>query len=169
MLTFPLSDEDKKDLEVLTAKFFATDNCAGLAAPQIGIGKSMIIYSIEEEVTHYRSDVDEIVKPRVLINPGYQPHVEQGKRVDWEACFSVKSQYGEVPRFIEIAYHGFDPQGNLVQGIAKGFHARVLQHEIGHLQGQLFIDLFEPGCRHGPFEEMRAIRMKELEEKQKNQ
>lgn len=167
ILTFPLSAEDKEDLDILTAKFFATENCAGLAAPQIGIGKSMIIYSVDEEVKNYRSDVDEVIKPRVLINPSYMPHLEKGKRIDWEACFSVSQQYGEVPRFIEIEYQGFDPEGNLIHGIARGFHARLLQHEIGHLNGQLFIDLFEPGCRHGPFEEMRAIRMKELKERQK--
>lgn len=167
MLNFPLSEEDKRDIALLKAKFFATENCAGLAAPQIGIGKKIIIYQVDEAVKKWRDDVFEIVAPRVLINPSYKG-LEQGKTIDWEACFSVKSQYGEVPRFTTIEFTGFDEQGHRIVEKASGFHARVLQHEIGHINQELFIDLFTKDCRHGDFETMREIRIQELEKKGKN-
>jgi len=165
-LSFPLSKEDKRDIETLKAKFFATENCAGLTAPQIGIGKQILIYEVDEVVKEWRDDVHEIVAPRVLINPSYKV-LDNDKTIDWEACFSVKSPYGEVPRFTAISFEGFDEQGNHVSGKATGFHARVLQHEIGHLYQELFFDLYTNECRHGDFETMRAIRLKELAEKGK--
>lgn len=162
-LSFPLSQEDKRDIEILKAKFQATENCAGLAAPQIGIAKQIIIYHVDEIAKQWRTDIHDIVEPRVLINPTYRP-LNEDKKIDWEGCFSVESQYGEVPRFISIEYEAHDEDGNVIKNTASGFHARILQHEIGHLNKELFIDLFTKDCRHGDFEYMRAIRMKELEE-----
>lgn len=164
---FPLSEDDKRDIELLRRRFCATENCTGLAAPQIGIGKQIIIYHVDESVKQWRDDVHELVPTRVLINPSYK-NLNDHKTIDWEACFSVESQYGEVPRFTNIEYAGFDEQGKLITGVATGFHARVLQHEIGHLNKELFFDLFSEGCRHGDYESMRALRLKELEEKRKN-
>ncbi|MBX9697524.1 MAG: peptide deformylase, partial [Alphaproteobacteria bacterium] len=161
-----LSKENRMVAEILLEKFQNEENCAGLAAPQIGFGKRIIVYAIPEDTKNYRNDADEIVEMRVLINPEYEP-IGDVTVVDWEGCFSVANTCAEVPRFQEIRYKAYDMEGRKIEGIAKGFHARLLQHEIGHINGQLFIDLVTPGCRSGSLEEMRALRKAEFEAKKK--
>lgn len=163
---FPLSEGDQKIVDILREKFLKEENCAGLAAPQIGFSKRIIVYAIPEDIKNYRLDSDEVVPTRVLINPGYEP-MSDTKVKDWEGCFSVAHTCGEVPRYKEIRYWGYDEKGRKIEGVARGFHARLLQHEIGHINGELFIDLFTPDCRSGPLEEMRALRKKEFEAAQK--
>lgn len=165
-ITFPLSAENRKVAEILLEKFLNEENCAGLAAPQIGFGKRIIVYAIPEDTKNYRNDADEVVETRILINPEYEP-VGDETVVDWEGCFSVANTYGEVPRYQEIRYRAYDTEGRKIEGIAQGFHARLLQHEIGHINGQLFIDLITPECRSGSLEEMRALRKAEMEAKKK--
>ncbi len=167
-LIFPLSDEDQKSIDVLIKKFKSEENAAGLAAPQIGDSKRIIVFHITENAKKIRNDIDAILPMTVLINPEYSPLGEE-KAIDWEGCFSVKTVMAEVPRYTTISYHGFDVHGNEVQGIAKGFFARLLQHEIGHLNGELFIDLITPECRSGSIEEMRALRLKEMEDRKRRE
>ena len=167
-IEFPLSDDNKTVLNQLMDKFGKEQNCAGLAATQIGYGKRIIVLHVPEDVKSLRKDVYEIVPPTVLFNPQYHP-IGDEKTIDWEGCFSVKYTMGEVLRYTTIAYQGYDASGNKVEGIAKGFLARLIQHEIGHLNGELFIDLITKGCRNGPIEEMRALRLKEREEQVKSQ
>jgi peptide deformylase len=158
---FPLSDEDKTVLQQLVEKFKSEAKCAGLAAPQIGYSKQMIIFHVPESVKELRKDVFDEIPPTVLINPQYQPLSDE-KTIDWEGCFSVKYIMAEVPRFTQIAYQGYDVSGNKIEKIAKGYLARVIQHEVGHLNGELFIDLITENCRSGPIEAMRALRLKEM-------
>lgn len=101
-----------------------------------------------------------------LINPSYTPHEEEGKALDWEGCFSVQSQMGKVWRFKTITYSGQTEEGELVEGIARGYLARLLQHEIDHLDGKLALDFYDPLSPQGPIEEMRKIRLKEVEDLQ---
>ena len=75
----------------------------------------------------------------IWINPSFKP-VSKKKTIDWEACFSVDGVKGEVPRFTEILYEAWTPDGKKVKGRVKGFLARLIQHEIDHLNGILFID-----------------------------
>lgn len=165
-ISFPLSKENRTIAEILLEKFLNEENCAGLAAPQIGFGKRIIAYAIPEDVKNYRHDAGEIVETRVLINPEYEP-MGDATVVDWEGCFSVAHTYGEVPRFQKIRYTAYNMEGQKIEGVAEGFHARLLQHEIGHINGQLFIDLITPECRSGSLEEMRALREAEFKEKKK--
>ena len=166
VVKYPLSNEDKTVLNHLVEKFSKEETCAGLAAPQIGYEKRIIVFHVPEEYKSLRKDAHEIVPTTVLINPQYQPMGDE-KTIDWEGCFSVKYTMGEVPRFSTIAYQDYDASGNKVEGIAKGFLARLIQHEVGHLNGELFIDLITKDCRSGPVEEMRALRLKEREEENK--
>ena len=57
---------------------------------------------------------------------------------DWEACLSVPGLTGLVPRWTSIRYTGLDLDGNSVDQVAEGFHARVVQHECDHLDGMLY-------------------------------
>ena len=56
----------------------------------------------------------------------------------WEGCLSVPGMRGVVPRWHKLHYSGFDEKGNVIDRIAEGFHARVVQHEVDHLDGILY-------------------------------
>jgi peptide deformylase len=57
---------------------------------------------------------------------------------DWEGCLSVPGMRGVVPRYTKLRYTGFDIDGNPIERVAEGFHARVVQHECDHLDGILY-------------------------------
>jgi peptide deformylase len=76
---------------------------------------------------------------QVLINPRITRR--QGKLVeDFEGCLSVKDIYGKVPRYEKVKARALDLSGKEIRLSAEGFLARVLQHEIDHTKGMLFID-----------------------------
>ncbi|MGI4775536.1 MAG: peptide deformylase [Janthinobacterium lividum] len=145
-VTFPLSDEDKYHLDLLERKFDQEEGCAGLAASQIGIPKRFIIFAIRNSpnVIKWRRDFDlsQIMLKTIWLNPSYMPLTEE-KHEDFEGCYSVADVVGPVERFKSIKYEAYDISGALITGIAKGFLARVIQHEIDHLDGKLFIDFVD--------------------------
>lgn len=107
---------------------------AGLAAPQIGIGLRVVIFGFEH---NDRYPDAEPVPYTELVNPVLTPlttEMEEG----WEGCLSVPGLRGQVPRFTRLRYTGFDPDGRPIQREASGFHARVVQHEVDHLDGILY-------------------------------
>lgn len=145
-VTFPLSEEDQRDLKILEAKFDGEENCSGLAAPQIGISKRFLVFAAPEnpDVRKWRPDFTQAMDKTIWVNPTYQP-IETEMHTDYEACFSVIGVAGLVPRFKRIRYDAILPTGEPVTGEAEGFLARVMQHEIDHLDGILFIDRAEEG------------------------
>ncbi len=140
-VTFPLDDETKEMVRLLEAKFDQEDNCAGLAAPQVGYDKRILVLAAEadEELKKHRPDFTDTLSKSIWINPSWAPLSEE-KFVDWEACFSVKDLAARVERFTEISYEAWTPEGNKITGQARGFLARLIQHEADHLNGTLFID-----------------------------
>ncbi|MEY4464280.1 MAG: polypeptide deformylase [Pseudomonadota bacterium] len=145
MLNFPLSAEDLRDVSILEKKYDQEENCAGLAAPQIGISKCIIIFAVhaDEELKKWRPDLTDIMPKTIWINPSYKP-IGTKKYEDYEGCFSVENATGPVARFKKIHYQAYDINGNQIQGIAEGFLARVIQHEIDHLNGKVFLDYVAP-------------------------
>ncbi|MEA3141536.1 MAG: peptide deformylase [Gammaproteobacteria bacterium] len=109
-------------------------NGAGLAAPQIGIGLRVVIFGFDVNPRYPEADP---VPFTVLINPQLFPI---GEIMDegWEGCLSVPGMRGLVPRYREVRYTGFDERGNPLDRTAKDFHARVVQHEVDHLDGILY-------------------------------
>ena len=109
-------------------------NGAGLAAPQIGVLLQVVIFGVE---FNPRYPDAEPVPYTVLINPLLKPvgeEIEEG----WEGCLSVPGMRGLVPRYLELRYHGHDPEGKPIDRTVTGFHARVVQHECDHLAGILY-------------------------------
>ncbi len=106
----------------------------GIAAPQIGYNKRIMIFGFEHS-ERYPNQAP--VPYTVLINPILSVISEEWEE-GWEGCLSVPGLRGLVPRYKTIAYRGLDLQGNLVSGVAEGFHARMIQHENDHLEGILF-------------------------------
>lgn len=144
-LTFPLSESDKNDIAILEAKFDAEINCAGLAAPQIGIAKKIIVLALPDDpdLKKWRPDLVQSLPKTILINPTYEP-IGSAQREDYEGCFSVQDVAGKVKRYTSIYYRGYTLEGKLVEDTAEGFLARILQHEIDHIHGKLFIDYVAP-------------------------
>lgn len=97
----------------------------GLAAPQIGVSKRVIVVDVGEGPI-------EVVNPVIVESEGLDE--------DTEGCLSVPGIAGEVPRYTVVTVTGLDRQGQEVLQRAEGFLARVFQHEIDHLEGILFTD-----------------------------
>ncbi|MCM8746027.1 peptide deformylase [Thermomicrobium sp. CFH 73360] len=109
----------------------------GLAAPQIGVLRRIIVVSIPPD---YVEEGDPGVE-LTLINPEIVR--ASGRQVGLEGCLSIPGWYGEVPRFMHVTVKALDLDGREVRIKGSGLLARVLQHEIDHLDGILFIDRIE--------------------------
>jgi peptide deformylase len=108
---------------------------AGLAAPQIGVPWRVVIFGTGAHNPRYPQA--EIVPATVLINPQLQPLGEQ-MQLEWEGCLSVPGMRGLVPRYEHLHYRGQDEHGQAIDRRVSGFHARVVQHEVDHLDGILY-------------------------------
>jgi peptide deformylase len=107
---------------------------AGIAAPQIGISLRVVIF----EVTHNpRYPQAEPVPYTVLVNPVLDPLGDERDEA-WEGCLSVPGLRGRVSRHTHLRYRGFDLDGRPIDRTVTGFHARVVQHEVDHLDGILY-------------------------------
>jgi peptide deformylase len=109
-------------------------NGAGLAAPQIGVGLRVVIFGVTSNPRY--PDI-EPVPDTVLVNPELTPLAEDMEE-GWEGCLSVPGMRGWVPRWTRLRYRGFDENGKPFQRDVEGFHARVVQHEVDHLDGVLY-------------------------------
>jgi peptide deformylase len=98
----------------------------GLAAPQIGVSKRVIVIDIGEGLL-------ELINPVIL--------EKQGRQVDVEGCLSIPGVSGEVARAYQVRVQGLNRQGEMQDIRGEGLLARALQHEIDHLEGVLFVDL----------------------------
>ena len=107
---------------------------AGLAAPQIGVPLQVVIFGVE--VNPRYPDADPVPYTE-LVNPVLTALSEE-MADDWEGCLSVPGLRGVVPRYAQLRYEGFDPQGRKIRREVSGFHARVVQHEVDHLFGILY-------------------------------
>jgi len=112
----------------------AARNGAGLAAPQIGVPQRLVIFGVEKNPRY--PDAEE-VPFTVLANPKLVMLTREIEE-DWEGCLSVPGMRGVVPRYTKLRYAGFDIEGNPIERVAEGFHARVVQHECDHLDGILY-------------------------------
>lgn len=109
-------------------------NGAGLAAPQIGVGLRVVIFGME---TNPRYPDEDAVPHTVLINPVLTA-VDETLEEGWEGCLSVPGMRGLVPRYKYLRYTGLDERGRPIDRTVKDFHARVVQHEVDHLDGILY-------------------------------
>jgi peptide deformylase len=109
-------------------------NGAGLAAPQIGVLQRVVIFGF---VHNDRYPDAPAVPKTVLVNPVLTP-LDDGGELGWEGCLSVPGMRGLVPRHAKLRYQGRDQFGNAIDRTVAGFHARVVQHEVDHLDGILY-------------------------------
>ena len=107
---------------------------AGIAAPQIGVGLRGVIFEVQENPRY--PDVSP-VPYTVLVNPVITA-LDAEEEDGWEGCLSVPGMRGLVPRARRVRYQGFDQTGAPIDRTVDGFHARVVQHEVDHLDGILY-------------------------------
>lgn len=98
---------------------------AGLAAPQIGVSKRVIVVDCGEGLW-------EVVNPEIISM--------QGEDIGVEGCLSIPGVAGEVKRAAQVVVKGWDRRGQEIQIMASDYGARAFQHETDHLDGILFID-----------------------------
>jgi|SRR5688572_8801237 len=106
----------------------------GLAAPQIGENKQVVVFGFE---TSERYPDAEPVPRTILVNPVIDALTDEEDEA-WEGCLSVPGLRGVVPRPTHVRYRGLDDRGQPIDREVSGFHARVVQHECDHLIGRLY-------------------------------
>ena len=106
----------------------------GLAAPQLGISQRVIVIAPLD------------YKPTALINPKIVKF--EGEQIGQEGCLSIPGLYGDVKRANYVEVEAFDRKGREVTFELEGLSARVVQHEIDHLEGILFIDKVDVATLH---------------------
>lgn len=127
---FIILPETQQFIQDLVTTMYADDGI-GIASPQVGNNIRICIIG-REATPDKKHDL-------VLINPVW---MKTSRRTDWdvEGCLSVPKTYGKVKRYTHIQVNALDTKGNPISFEAKKFFARVIQHEVDHLDGILFID-----------------------------
>lgn len=119
----------KKLIRDMIETMHAESGRVGLAAPQIGIPLRVIVIGLPEE------------KNIAIINPEIVRR--KGERLIDEGCLSIRGYFGQIKRAETVTVKGRDPNGKEIRIKADGFLAQVLEHEIDHLNGILYLDHLE--------------------------
>jgi peptide deformylase len=126
-----------KAIRELSETFLASDDAAGLAAPQIGIGLRIIAFRFrnfdDKNPATMREDCEILVNPRITQARGELAIAEEG-------CLSCPEIRVEIARYPEIKVRAYDVEGRKVSKRYLDFAARVVQHEMDHLDGKLIVD-----------------------------
>ncbi|MDW3632660.1 peptide deformylase [Vibrio sp. Vb0667] len=111
---------------------YATGNGISLASTQVGRKEAVVVIDISDE----RND------PLILVNP--EVVSGENKALGQEGCLSVPEYYADVERYTSVVVSALDRDGNPITIESDEFLAIVMQHEIDHLSGNLFIDYLSP-------------------------
>lgn len=136
-LPVPFDAQAKKDIATLINAFLKRDDALGLAAPQIGMSKKIVIFKNKnfdvKGTPKSKEDYDVLVNPRITQMRGDLEKMNEG-------CLSCPDISVEVSRATEIKVRAYDQDGRKVNKRYTGFLARIVQHELDHLEGRLIID-----------------------------
>ncbi len=108
----------------------------GLAAPQVHVSRQIAVIECE---SHPRYPDMAGIPLTVLVNPILTP-VSEDAAVDWEGCLSIPDLRGATPRYTAVRLEAHGRKGERIDLMAKDFFARVLQHEVDHLNGRVYVD-----------------------------
>lgn len=136
----PVADPKAQEIQQLVRDMIETLEDVGgigLAAPQVHVSRRVVIFYVPGERRAAAGEPAEEVPLTVLINPEIEPLSEE-RAAGVEACLSVPGLAGPVPRWTHIRYRALDLHGRMFEREAKGYHARVVQHECDHLDGILY-------------------------------
>lgn len=144
----PVEDIHDPALKAIIADMYETMYAAkgvGLAAPQIGVDLRLMIFGFD---ANPRYPGEAPVPVTTLINPWLEVLTDETEE-GWEGCLSVPGLRGMVPRATHVRYGGTLDDGGALTREARGFHARVFQHEFDHLNGVLYPQRIQDMTRFG--------------------
>jgi peptide deformylase len=127
-----VDDEVRRLAKAMFNAMYEADG-VGLAAPQVGIPRRIIVVDPREEG----------VTPMAIINPRVVTAAASTEKAE-EGCLSIPGVREVVERPASVTVEGLDLEGSPLTIDAEGLHARVLQHEVDHLDGVLFLDRLSP-------------------------
>jgi len=136
----PVGDVESEQIQQLVRDMLETLEDVGgigLAAPQVHVSKRIVIFYVPGSRRAASGEPAEDIPLTVLVNPEIEP-LSEDKISGMEACLSLPGLAGAVPRWSHIRYRALDLQGRMFEREAKGYHARVVQHECDHLDGILY-------------------------------
>lgn len=125
----PLSINTKDNINKLIIIFRNGGGGAGLAAPQIGIKKRIMLCCYDRNIQNME----------IIINPEYRP-TKNTLEYGWEGCFSVPNTFGLIARWQSIYVSYYNPDGTKIDKELNDMAARIFQHEYDHLNGDLIIN-----------------------------
>ena len=108
----------------------------GLAAVQVHEPRQVAVLEVADNA---RYPGKAAVPLSVLVNPKIVPLGDKTEE-DWEGCLSIPEIRGRVTRYQSLRVTALDREGNELDFVASGFHARVIQHEVDHLRGHVYMD-----------------------------
>ena len=142
LVPHPILRQKAKKLKSVTAEDIKTANLmmesmikapgVGLAANQVGILKQIITINFEDKENNKKANY-------ILFNPKIIQYSKETVVME-EGCLSLPEQYADVERPKEIVLEYIDENNNTIKKQIDGYEARILQHEIDHLSGKLFVD-----------------------------
>jgi peptide deformylase len=138
-LPIPLNSEARDQIQTLVDAFLERDDALGLAAPQIGINRKIVIFrnkgfdKEEKGWSKKEKDYDLLINPRLTQTRGELVKAPEG-------CLSCPNIQVEVSRFPEIKVRACDRHGKRISKRYIDFLARIAQHELDHLEGRLIVD-----------------------------
>ena len=141
-------DDKIRELALDMLETMHVNEGVGLAAPQVGVLRRVIVIDLYEEGTQY-----------IMINPVIVK--TKGEQECDEGCLSFPNQYGKVKRPKEVEVIALDLDGKKFRLKAKDLLAQAIAHEVDHLDGKLFIDIVEPGT-------LETVKPEDKEKKSKN-
>ena len=135
-------DDDLKRLVADMGETMRDAPGVGLAAPQVGVQRRVFVFSPNEE-----EPVTAVINPEITLR--------EGEQTDFEGCLSMPGLSYEVQRALRVVVKGRDVDGEPIEIDASEFVARILQHEIDHLDGIMFIDRIDPDLKKEALKQLR--------------
>lgn len=142
--------EEVRDLADKMTETMLREEGIGLAAPQVGVSKKLIVVDLEDEF-------------HIIINPKIAEKSEEEESMD-EGCLSVPGVEAPVSRSKEVLVRGRNLDGEEIELEKEGLPARVFQHEVDHVNGLLFVDRLSEAERSLTLREYRKAREEGEEE-----
>lgn len=136
-LVLPVNKKGREFIECLIETFLSRNDAVGLAAPQIGLNKRIIVFRTrnfdKKDPIRNEQDYEVLINPRITQFRGEETIMAEG-------CLSCPDIQIEIARYSEIKVRGFDASGKKISKRYIDFVARVIQHELDHLEGKLIVD-----------------------------